>query len=306
MQKTNNKNLILDEINIQSKIAHPNIIRLFNYFKDKKNIYLILEFASKGTLFDYIHYKNGLDEPEAFYYFIQAVNSVSFLHKNKIIHRDIKPENLLINSNNILKLCDFGWSVYLHNNKRVTFCGTVEYMAPEIVKNEGYDFSIDVWSLGVLLYELIHSHSPFVVKDLNVNEIENNILSKELRFKKGVSLECRDLIEKLLIKDAKNRIKIEDIYNHPFILKYINMINKAIKLPQIIKCSPDINNNKKQIEDDLENKKVKEENTKKKKNEEIKESFSEFDTIPTEPEPAKIVVNFYKIVRKFTKIDNKI
>ena len=99
MQKTNNKNLILDEINIQSKIAHPNIIRLFNYFKDKKNIYLILEFALKGTLFDYIHYKNGLDEPEAFYYFIQAVNSVSFLHKNKIIHRDIKPENLLINNN---------------------------------------------------------------------------------------------------------------------------------------------------------------------------------------------------------------
>ena len=84
------------------------------------------------------------------------------------------------------------------------------------------------------------------------------------------------------------------------------MINKAIKLPQIIKCSPDINNNKKQIEDDLENKKVKEENTKKKKNEEIKESFSELDTIPTEPEPAKIVVNFDKIVRKFTKIDNKI
>ena len=70
MQKTNNKNLILDEINIQSKIFHPNIIRLFNYFKDKKNIYLILEFDSKGTLFDYIHYKNGLDEPEAFYYFI--------------------------------------------------------------------------------------------------------------------------------------------------------------------------------------------------------------------------------------------
>ena len=303
MQKTNNKNLILDEINIQSKIAHPNIIRLFNYFKDKKNIYLILEFALKGTLFDYIHYKNGLDEPEAFYYFIQAVNSVSFLHKNKIIHRDIKPENLLINSNNILKLCDFGWSVYLHNNKRVTFCGTVEYMAPEIVKNEGYDFSIDVWSLGVLLYELIHSHSPFVVKDLNVNEIENNILSKELRFKKGVSLECRDLIEKLLIKDAKNRIKIEDIYNHPFILKYINMMNKAIKLPQINKGSSDINNNKKQIEDDLVDKKEKD--TKKKKNEEIKESFSEFDTIPTEPEPAKIVVNFDKIVRKFTKIDNQ-
>ena len=223
IEKTGNKNLIYEEINIQSKIAHPNIIRLFNYFSDKKNInmFLILEYASKGTLFDYIHNKKGLNETEAFYFFIQAVNSISFLHKNKIIHRDIKPENLLINNNNILKLCDFGWSVYLNNNnKRVTFCGTIEYMAPEIVKNESYDFSIDVWSLGVLLYELIHSHSPFVVKDLNVNKIENNILSKELKFKKGVSLECRDLIEKLLIKDANERIKIDDIYKHPFILKY--------------------------------------------------------------------------------------
>ena len=297
INKTNNKNLIYEEINIQSKILHPNIIRLFNYFNDKKNVnmFLILEYASKGTLFDYIHNKKGLNEPEAFYFFIQAVNSISFLHKNKIIHRDIKPENLLINNNNILKLCDFGWSVYLNNNnKRVTFCGTVEYMAPEIVKNESYDFSIDVWSLGVLLYELIHSHSPFVVKDLNVNKIENNILSKELKFKKGVSLECRDLIEKLLIKDANERIKIDDIYKHPFILKYTNMMDKYI-----------ISKNKLKNDNDIFFEKEKnDENFKPAKVDEIRESFSEFDTIPSEPKPAKILVNFDKIVRKFTKIDN--
>ena len=302
-KKTNNQNLIWEEINIQSKILHPNIIRLFNYFKDKNYIFLVLEYASRGTLFDYIHYKKGLDESEAFYYFIQAVNSISFLHKNKIIHRDIKPENLLINCNNILKLCDFGWSVYLNNNKRVTFCGTVEYMAPEILKNEEYDFSIDVWSLGVLLYELIHSHSPFVVKDLNINKIENNIVSKELRFKKGVSLECRDLIEKLLIKDAKNRIKIEDIYQHPFITKYINMLNKLIKVPQIIKCGQNINNSNNMNKN---NKDLEKEEKKGEKSPEIRESFSEFDSIPTEPEPLKILVNFDKIVRKFTKIDNNI
>ena len=303
IKKTNNKNLILDEINIQSKIFHPNIIRLYNYFRDKNktNIFLILEYASKGTLFDYIRHNGGLDESESFYYFIQAVNAIYFLHKNKIIHRDLKPENLLINHNNILKLCDFGWSVYLHNNKRVTFCGTVEYMAPEIVKNEGYDFSIDVWSLGVLLYELIHSHSPFVVKDLNINKIEKNILSKELRFKKGVSLECRDLIEKLLIKDAENRIKIGEIYKHPFVLKYINMIENYIKIPKMIYKQNSNNNNV------LKNatKKEKEKESKKisKIFNEIRESFSEFDTIPNEPEPSKILVNFDKIARKFTKMD---
>jgi serine/threonine protein kinase len=298
IKKTNNKNLILEEINIQSKISHPNIIRLFNYFKDKNNtnVFLILEYASKGTLFDYIRRKKGLDESEAFYYFFQAFNAIFFLHKNKIIHRDLKPENLLINHNNILKLCDFGWSVYLNNSKRVTFCGTVEYMAPEIVKNEGYDYSIDVWSLGVLLYELIHSHSPFVVKDLNINKIENNIVSKELRFKKGVSLECRDLIEKLLIKDAKNRIKIGEIYKHPFILKYINMLTNYIKINQFENC--------KKFPESKDEDKEKNQNTKREKFDEIRESFSEFDTIPNEPEPSKILVNFDNIVRKFTKIDN--
>ena len=295
LKKTNNKNLILEEINIQSKIVHPNIIRLFNYFKDKNNIniFLILEYAAKGTLFDYIRYKKGFDETEAFYYFFQSVNAIYFLHKNKIIHRDIKPENLLINHNNVLKLCDFGWSVYLNNNKRETFCGTVEYMAPEIVKNESYDYSIDVWSLGVLLYELIHSHSPFVAKDLNINKIENNIVSKELRFKKGVSLECRDLIEKLLIKDAKSRIKIGDIYKHPFILKYINMITKYINFHP--------NTHFKKVPEEKDE--VKKENTKREKFAEIRESFSEFDSIPNEPEPSKILVNFDNIVKKLTKID---
>ena len=310
VKKTNNKNLIVEEINIQSKIIHPNIIRLFNYFTDNNdiNIFLILEYASKGTLFDYIHYKKGFDESEAFYYFIQAVNSISFLHKNKIMHRDLKPENLLINNNNILKLCDFGWSVYLNNSKRETFCGTVEYMAPEIVKNEGYDFSIDVWSLGVLLYELIHSHSPFVVKDLNINKIENNIISKDLRFKKGVSLECRDLIEKLLIKDAKNRIKIDDIYKHPFILKYVNMMNMYIKLPKNRKNEgKNINNNQLiSNEENLNKKEIKKENKNITKIVEIRESLSEFETIPTEPEAAKILVNFDKIVRNFTKINDNI
>ena len=299
LKKTNNKDLIINEINIQSKINHPNIIRLYNYFEDKnnKNIFLVLEYASQKTLFDYIRYKKGLNEIEAFYYFIQAVNAIYFLHKNKIIHRDIKPENLLINNNNILKLCDFGWSVYLNNNKRVTFCGTVEYMAPEIVKKKEYDFSIDVWSLGVLLYELIHSHSPFVAKDLNINKIENNIISKELRFKKGVSLECRDLIEKLLIKDAENRIKIENIYTHPFVLKYVNMINNYINLnynnTYVMKLEQNKKNNQKE-----------EINGASKNN--IRESFSEFDSIPSEPEASKILVNLDNAYRKLSEINKNI
>ena len=239
LNKTNNKNIILSEIDIQSKIIHPNIIRLYNYFLDKEeiNYYLVLEYASHGTLFEKIRFKKGFDESSAFYYFIQAVNAIIFLHKNHIIHRDIKPENLLINENNILKLCDFGWSVYLKNTKRGTFCGTVEYMAPEIIKSKGYGYSIDIWSLGILLYELIHSFSPFVQKDLNFNTVENNIISKKLSFKKEMSNECQDLISKLLEKDVSKRIKLKDIYQHPFVLKYVNMIYHHLRIPPIRKLN---------------------------------------------------------------------
>ena len=225
---SHNKKLINNEINIQGRINHPNIIRLYNFYKYNNNCFLVLEYASKSTLFDMIRKKSGLTESIAFYYFIQTLNAIYFLHLHSIIHRDLKPENLLINDNNILKLCDFGWSVKLNRNKRTTFCGTVEYMAPEIIKKQKYDESIDVWSLGVLLYELVHSYSPFCSEDLDIKKIGNNIIQNELKFKEGLSEEYKDLIKKILIKDCSKRIKIEEIYQHPFMTKYINAIYREI------------------------------------------------------------------------------
>ena len=223
-----NKKFILNEVNIQGRINHPNIIKLYNYFEIKNNCILILEYASKGTLFDLINLKNGLSERIAFYYFIQTLNAIYFLHLHSIIHRDLKPENLLINENNILKLCDFGWSVKLKNDKRTTFCGTVEYMAPEIIQKQKYDETIDVWSLGVLLYELVHSYSPFCSEDSDYRKIGNNIIQREFEFKEGLSNEYIDLINKILIKDSEKRIKIEEIYQHPFMTKHINTIYREI------------------------------------------------------------------------------
>jgi serine/threonine protein kinase len=140
----------------------------------------------------------------------------------------LKPENLLINENNILKLCDFGWSVKLKSDKRTTFCGTVEYMAPEIIKKQQYDETIDVWSLGVLLYELVHSYSPFCSEDCDYRKIGNNIIQSEFEFKEGLSEDYKDLIQKILIKDSEQRIKIEEIYQHPFITKHINTIYREV------------------------------------------------------------------------------
>ena len=213
--------IIKNEISIHLKLIHENIIRLYNAYKDENSINLIMEYAKDGNLLELLskpENKNGLDEQRAFDYFIQVVNAVYFLHQNNIIHRDIKPENILIGKKGLLKLCDFGWAKELNLENRSTFCGTMEYMAPEIVGSENYDFSVDIWSLGILLYELIFGHSPFKAK--NMKSVILNIKSHDLTYEKPISLECRNLIEKLLNINPQKRLKIKDILEHPFVKKY--------------------------------------------------------------------------------------
>ena len=159
-----------------------------------------MDFANNQNLFSLINKKNGLTEKEAFKYFIQTASAINFLHEQNLIHRDLKPENILIDNQDTVKLCDFGWCVELKIGNRSTFCGTYEYMAPEIVNESPYDSAIDVWSLGVLLYELIHGYSPFRAKNSKNNdqeyiEIFSNITSYNFQIEKHVSKECADLIK---------------------------------------------------------------------------------------------------------------
>ena len=214
--------IIYNEINIHSKLDHENIIKLYNVHEDNENINIIMEYAPNGNLYELItKEKNGFSEYKAFEYFIQVVNAVYYLHNNNIIHRDIKPENILIGDDNKIKLCDFGWAKELTLENRSTFCGTIEYMAPEIVENENYDYGVDIWSLGILLYELLYGHSPF--KANNTKNVILNIKSHELTYddnNKNVSKSCKDLIKKLLNNNPQKRYKIRDILEHPFIKKH--------------------------------------------------------------------------------------
>ena len=214
--------IIYNEINIHSKLDHENIIKLYNYNEDNENINIIMEYAPNGNLYNLItKEKTGFNEYKAFEYFIQVVNAVYYLHNNNIIHRDIKPENILIGEDNKIKLCDFGWAKELSLENRSTFCGTVEYMAPEIFGSENYDYGVDIWSLGILLYELLYGHSPF--KANNTKNVILNIKSHELTYddtNKTVSKSCKDLIQKLLNNNPQKRYKIKDILEHPFVKKY--------------------------------------------------------------------------------------
>ena len=213
---------IYDEINIQSRIHHQNIVRLLNVKENDKSIYLIMEYANTGSLFKYIRDKQCLSEEESFKFFSQIINAIYFLHKNDFIHRDIKPENILIFDNKVCKLCDFGCCVELNGKQRSTYCGTTEYMSPEIVNKMEYSKEIDIWSLGILLYEMIHGYSPFNPNNeyYNTKEVIDKIKIHDLHFNINISKECKDLICHLLDKNAKNRYKIEDIFNSDFIKKY--------------------------------------------------------------------------------------
>lgn len=227
MERLGSLEPVYNEIDIHSRLIHKNIIKVHNVYEDNDSIKIILEHASQGSLHTYIKRSKGLTEKKAFDFFIQAASAIHFLHLNNIIHRDLKPENFIIGDKDDLKLCDFGWSNRIFSSTRDTICGTVEYMAPEIVNRQQYDKAIDIWSLGILLYELIHKHSPF-----NTNKIDNNnpyeimakIKNDNVLFEKDISRDCQDIIKRMLEKDQKKRITIDEIFKHPFVTNYENGI----------------------------------------------------------------------------------
>ena len=214
---------IYTEIKIQSQINHPNILKILYVNETESTFDLILEYASKGNLFFYIQKYRSLSESKSFQIFIQIVNAIYFLHKNNFIHRDIKPENILLFDNNLVKLCDFGWCAKINDKPRRTFCGTTEYMAPEMVCEKNYGKEIDAWSLGILLYEMLHGNSPFKPHKQNFTDkdVINNIKrQKSIAFNSNISYECIELIKHLIEKNISKRYSVEEIFYSSFVKNF--------------------------------------------------------------------------------------
>lgn len=158
--------LILDEIRIHQGLHHPHIIRIFGSDFSNRELYIFLEYASGGDFYSFLHETKHPDPRLAFQkklrIFYECVEAIAYLHSRQIIHRDLKPENILLDADQRAKICDFGWAVKLStNHRRRTLCGTVEYMAPEILRGKTQTEKTDVWALGLPSELLIFRNSAF-------------------------------------------------------------------------------------------------------------------------------------------------
>ncbi|KAH8695914.1 putative serine/threonine protein kinase [Talaromyces proteolyticus] len=195
------------EIEIQSNLRHPNVLRLFGHFHDSKRIFLILEFAGKGELYKHLRKEHRFPEWKAAQYIAQMTAALKYLHKKHVIHRDIKPENILMGIHGEIKISDFGWSM-LKSGSQDNF----------------YNEKVDLWSLGVLTYEFLVGEAPF--EDTPVMT-HRRIARGDMTIPSFVSPEARDLIKKLLVLDPEKRISLVEVQQHPWIVKHCIKAEKA-------------------------------------------------------------------------------
>lgn len=226
LSRSSSVKMMQREIAVQKKLVHKNIIRLFGHIEDIDSLYLVLEYAEKGNLFHYIRRKKKLPEDESWFFFIQVCTGVHYLHENSITHRDLKPENILLDNKYTVKICDFGWCAE-GTNERSTYCGTLDYMAPEILRGYNYSNKVDIWALGVLLYEMTHGFPPFNAK--SDSEKSRLIRLGNFKFNEDLSTECKDLIKIILQDTPETRPNILQILTHPWITSILNS-QKRVKI----------------------------------------------------------------------------
>ncbi|KJH43325.1 kinase domain protein [Dictyocaulus viviparus] len=199
------------EVKIMKQLDHPNIVKLYQVMENDQTLYLVLEYASGGEVFDYLVAHGRMKEKEARVKFRQIVSAVQYLHSKNIIHRDLKAENLLLDADMNIKIADFGFSnQFSLGNKLDTFCGSPPYAAPELFQGKKYDGpEVDVWSLGVILYTLVSGSLPF--DGQNLKELRERVLRGKYRIPFYMSTDCENLLKKFLVLNPARRGTLETI-----------------------------------------------------------------------------------------------
>lgn len=217
---------------------HPFIVSARYAFQDDVKVYLVLDFVPGGELFQRLKEEGRFTEERTRVYVAQLVLAIQYLHSIGVVHRDLKPENVLVDRDGYLKLTDFGLVKEKMDGgaKTQTFCGTPEYIAPEMVEGRRYNCMVDWWSLGILMYEMLCGAPPFF--DTNVNVMYRQIISREIEVPVDVSENARDLILRLCDKMPERRIGAgelgeEEIKQHPFFesVAWEKILEKQVEMP---------------------------------------------------------------------------
>lgn len=199
------------EVTIMKMLDHPNIVKLYEVIDSQRTLYLVMEYASGGEVFDYLVAHGRMREKEARAKFRQIVSAVQYCHQKQIIHRDLKAENLLLDSEMNIKIADFGFSnEFVPGQTLDTFCGSPPYAAPELFKGLRYEGpEVDIWSLGVILYTLVSGTLPF--DGNNLKELRERVLRGKYRIPFYMSTDCENLLKKFLVLNPTKRASLETI-----------------------------------------------------------------------------------------------
>ena len=258
--KSLKKDVLLDMDQVQSTILekkilqsldHPFLVGMIFCFQTEERIYFIMPFIRGGELFQHLRTEKFFKEDKARFYAASMGLALDYLHNHGIVYRDIKPENILIGEDGYLKLIDFGMAKMLKGNEKATsFCGTPEYLAPEIITGEGHNRAADWWSYGILIFEMLCGIPPFYCE--NTERMYDLITNAELRFPKRIQVSdnAKDLIKKLLIKQQDKRLGVnkgfEEIKTHPFFqgFDFDALLAKKLEAPfiPVLKDSLDVGN----------------------------------------------------------------
>ncbi|XP_039219305.1 serine/threonine-protein kinase MARK2 isoform X4 [Crotalus tigris] len=223
------------EVRIMKVLNHPNIVKLFEVIETDKTLYLVMEYASGGEVFDYLVAHGRMKEKEARAKFRQIVSAVQYCHQKFIVHRDLKAENLLLDADMNIKIADFGFSnEFTFGNKLDTFCGSPPYAAPELFQGKKYDGpEVDVWSLGVILYTLVSGSLPF--DGQNLKELRERVLRGKYRIPFYMSTDCENLLKKFLILNPSKRGTLEQIMKD----RWMNVGHEDDELKPYVEPLPD-------------------------------------------------------------------
>lgn len=212
-----------DERRMLSIVTHPFLIRMWGTFQDAEQIFMVMDYIEGGELFSLLRKSQRFPNPVAKFYAAEVCLALEYLHANDIIYRDLKPENILLDRNGHIKITDFGFAKYVPD-VTYTLCGTPDYIAPEVISTKPYNKSVDWWSFGIYIYEMLAGYTPFY--DANAMKTYENILNAELKFPPFFHPDAQDLLSKLIMRDLSKRLGnlqngTEDVKSHPWFAEVV-------------------------------------------------------------------------------------